>query len=196
MNVNLRRLLLPIVVLVLGVGTLIGAAYLALAPQQQQASAIGGPFRLEGPNGRIVQPSDFAGRPFLVFFGYTHCPDVCPTALFEMSEALRALGEDKKISALFISVDPERDTAKIVNDYVSSFDKRIIGLSGPREEIDRVIKAYRVYAKKIPDAKGGPDYAMDHTALFYLMDKQGRFVGAFNMSRPPAEAARDLAKYL
>jgi cytochrome oxidase Cu insertion factor (SCO1/SenC/PrrC family) len=134
--------------------------------------------------------------PFLVFFGYTHCPDVCPTALFEMSEVLRALGEDKKISALFITVDPERDTAKIINDYVSSFDKRIIGLSGPRPDIDAVIKAFRVYARKVPDEKGGPDYAMDHTAIVYLMDKQGRFVGAFNMSRPPAEAAKDLAKYL
>ena len=191
-----RRLALPIIVFIIGVATLIGAAFLAFSPQQQAGGGIGGPFRLEGPNGRMVQPSDFSGQPFLVFFGYTHCPDVCPTALFEMSEVLRALGEDKKISALFITVDPERDTAKIINDYVSSFDKRIIGLSGPRPDIDAVIKAFRVYAKKVPDEKGGPDYAMDHTAIVYLMDKQGRFVGAFNMSRPPAEAAKDLAKYL
>ena len=196
MNDTFRRLALPIAVFIVGVATLIGAAYLAFSPQQEAGAGIGGPFRLEGPNGRVVQPADFAGQPFLVFFGYTHCPDVCPTALFEMSEVLRALGDDKKIAALFVSVDPERDTPKIVNDYVSSFDKRIVGLSGPRAEIEKVMKAYRVYAKKVPDAKGGDDYAMDHTAIVYLMDKRGRFVGAFNMSRPPAEAAKDLAKYL
>ena len=196
MSPAVRRLALPVFVFVAGALALIVAAFLAFSPQQQAGAGIGGPFKLEGANGRIVQPSDFAGQPFLVFFGYTHCPDVCPTALFEISEVLRALGEDKKISALFITVDPERDTAKIVSDYVSSFDKRIIGLSGPRADIDAVIKAFRVYARKVPDEKGGPDYAMDHTALVYLMDKKGRFVGAFNMSRPPAEAAKDLAKYL
>jgi protein SCO1/2 len=158
-------------------------------------SAIGGPFKLIDQSGKPITEEDMKGRPFLVFFGYTHCPDICPTALFEMSEVLRVLGNDAdRIGALFITVDPERDTPAIMKDYLSSFDPHLRGATGDTQAIDAVVKAYRVYAKKVPTDKG--DYSMDHTALIYLMDKQGRFVAPFKLDRKPEEAAADLRRYL
>ena len=160
------------------------------------ASAIGGPFQLIDQDGKPITDQDMKGRPFLVFFGFTHCPDVCPTALFEVSELMRALGKDAdRTSALFITVDPERDTPAKLKDYLSSFDPRVRAATGDRAAIDAVEKAYRVYAKKVPSEKGD-DYSMDHTALVYLMDKQGRFVAPFSLKRTPAEAAAELRKYL
>jgi len=159
------------------------------------SSAIGGPFKLIDQNGNALTDSDIKGRPFLVFFGYTHCPDVCPTTLFDVSEVMRALGKDAdRTGALFITVDPERDTPPVIKDYLSSFDPHLRGATGDRAAIDAVEKAYRVYAKKVPTEKS--DYTMDHTALVYLMDKQGRFVAPFNLKRRPEEAAADLRRYL
>jgi protein SCO1/2 len=167
-----------------------------LAPPKVNASwSVGGPFQLVDQNGRAVTEKDFADKPFLVFFGYTHCPDVCPTTLFDVSEVLRALGPDApKAAALFITVDPERDTPAAMKDYLSSFDPNLRGLTGDQAAIDAVAKAYRVYSKKVPLEAGG--YNMDHTALVYLMDKQGRFVAPFNLKRRPEESAADLRKYL
>jgi protein SCO1 len=159
------------------------------------SSAIGGPFKLIDQNGNQLTDSDIKGRPFLVFFGYTHCPDVCPTTLFDVSEVMRALGTDAdRTGALFITVDPERDTPAVIKDYLSSFDPHLRGATGDRAAIDAVEKAYRVYAKKVPTEKN--DYTMDHTALVYLMDKQGRFVAPFNLKRRPEDAAADLRRYL
>lgn len=161
------------------------------------ASAIGGPFQLIDQDGKPITDQDMKGKPFLVFFGFTHCPDVCPTTLFEVSELMRILGKDAdKTSALFITVDPERDTAAKLKDYLSSFDPRVRAATGDRAAIDAVEKAYRVYAKKVPSDKDKDDYSMDHTALVYLMDKQGRFVAPFNLKRTPAESATELRKYL
>ena len=158
-------------------------------------SSIGGSFRLTDQNGRTVTDADFKGKPFLVFFGFTHCPDVCPTALFDMSEAFRRLGPDaEKMSALFISVDPERDTPGKLKDYLQSFHPRISALTGTQAEIDAVTKAYKAYAKKVP--LDGGEYTMDHTAIVYLMDREGRFVAPFNLKRPADEAAKDLQRYL
>ena len=158
-------------------------------------SAIGGPFKLIDESGKPITEQDMKGRPFLVFFGYTHCPDICPTTLFEMSEVMHALGKDAdRIGALFITVDPERDTPAAMKDYLSSFDPHLRGATGDRQAIDAVEKAYRVYAKKVPADNG--DYSMDHTALVYLMDKQGRFVAPFKLNRKPEEAAADLRRYL
>ncbi|MFK4512237.1 SCO family protein [Bradyrhizobium daqingense] len=160
-----------------------------------QPAAIGGPFQLTDQNGKVVTDKNLKGKPTLIFFGYTHCPDVCPTSLFEISEVLRALGKDAgKVNAVFISVDPERDTQATMKDYLSSFDPHLQGLSGDPAEIAKVITSYRVYAKKVP-AKDG-DYTMDHTALIYLMDREGRFVSPFNLKRTPEEAAADLKKYI
>ena len=159
------------------------------------AAAIGGPFRLVDQNGQAVTDRDFKGEPYVVFFGFTHCPDVCPTTLMELSDVLDKLGPDAaRIGALFITVDPERDTPAELKDYLSSFNPRFKGLTGDLAAIAQVAKSYRVYMKKVPLDNG--DYTMDHTALVYLMDKNGKFVAPFNLKRRPEDAAADLRRYL
>ena len=158
-------------------------------------AAIGGPFQLTDQAGQTVTDTNLKGRPTVIFFGFTHCPDVCPTALFEMSEVLRAMGKDAdRVNAWFVSVDPERDTPAAMKDYLSSFDPHLKGLTGSPEAVAKVISGYRVYAKKVPLKDG--DYTMDHTALIYLMDRDGKFVAPFNLKRTPEEAAKDLKRYL
>ena len=158
-------------------------------------SAIGGPFKLVDQNGQAVTDEVLKGKPSLIFFGFTHCPDVCPTALFEMSELYKALGPDgDKVGAYFVSVDPERDTPAVLKEYLSSFDPRLRGLTGDPAAVAAMEKAYRVYSKKVPLDGGG--YTMDHTALVYLMNKDGQFVAPFNLKRKPDEAAADLKRYL
>jgi protein SCO1 len=165
------------------------------APGVSQVAAIGGPFSLTDQNGRTITDRDLKGHPFLVFFGFTHCPDVCPTTLFDVSQVLKALGPDAdRARALFITVDPERDTASTLKDYLSSFDPHLSALTGDPAAIAAVAKAYRVYFKKVPLAEGG--YTMDHTAIVYLMNKEGHFVSPFSLKRPPEAAAADLRKYL
>jgi protein SCO1/2 len=164
-------------------------------PRTVAASAIGGPFQLVDQSGQAVTDQSLKGKPTIIFFGFTHCPDVCPTALFEMSEILRAMGNDaKRVNAFFVSVDPERDTPQIMKDYLSSFDPNLKGLTGSAEAVAGIVSGYRVYAKKVPLKDG--DYTMDHTALIYLMDRDGRFVAPFNIKRRPEEAAADLRRYL
>ncbi len=158
-------------------------------------AAIGGPFQLTDTSGQTVTDKNLLGRPTLIFFGFTHCPDVCPTSLFEMSEVLRAMGKDAdRVNAYFVSVDPERDTGAAMKDYLSSFDPHLKGLTGTPDEVAKVIADYRVYARKVPLKDG--DYTMDHTALIYLMDRDGHFVSPFNLNRKPEEAAADLKHYL
>jgi protein SCO1/2 len=158
-------------------------------------AAIGGSFQLTDQNGASVTDKSLKGKPTLIFFGFTHCPDVCPTSLFELSELLKAMGEDAdRVNAYFISVDPERDTPAAMKDYLSSFDPHLRGLTGDPDAVAKALSAYRVYAKKVPLKDG--DYTMDHTALIYLMDRDGRFVSPFNLKRSPEEAAADLKRYL
>lgn len=158
-------------------------------------ASIGGPFQLTDQAGQTVTEKNLKGKPSLIFFGFTHCPDVCPTSLFEMSEVLRAMGGDAdKVNAYFVSVDPERDTAEAMKNYLASFDPHLKGLTGDSAAVAKVISAYRVYAKKVPLKDG--DYTMDHTALIYLMDRDGKFVSPFNLKRKPEEAAADLKRYL
>src|SRR5437899_11871455 len=165
------------------------------APVAQQIAAIGGPFKLTDQDGQVLTDQDLKGRPFLVFFGFTHCPDVCPTTLFEVSEILRALGPDAdRTRALFITVDPERDTPAVIKDYLASFDPHVAGLTGDPASVAAVAKGYRVYFKKVPLDEGG--YTMDHTAIVYLMDKQGRFVSPFSVKRPTEASVADMRKQL
>jgi protein SCO1/2 len=167
----------------------------ARSPVGQAIAAVGGPFQLEDQSGKVVTEADMKGKPFLVFFGFTHCPDVCPTTLFDMSQLMKELGPDAdRTGALFITVDPERDTPQVMKDYLSNFDPHVHGLTGDRAAINAAIRAYRVYAKKVPLENG--DYTMDHTALVYLMDKNGHFVAPFDVSRTPAAEAADLRRYL
>ena len=167
----------------------------SLAPVGPAVAGVGGPFHLEDQNGKPVTDQDMKGHPFLVFFGYTHCPDICPTTLFEMSQVLQKLGHDAdRIGALFITVDPERDTPATLKEYLSSFDPHLRGLTGDRAAVDAAIKAFRVYAKKVPLKDG--DYTMDHTAIVYLMDKDGHFVAPLNLKLPPEAVAAQLRRYL
>jgi len=172
---------------------------LVLGPQSTasgpQIAAIGGPFRLINQDGQTVTDQDLKGRPFLVFFGFTHCPEVCPTALFEISEILRKLGPDgDRARALLITVDPERDTPAILKDYLSSFDPRLWGLTGDPDAIAAVAKSYRAIFRKVPLEQGG--YTVDHTAIVYLMDKQGRFVAPFSLKRTTDASVAELRKHL
>ena len=165
------------------------------SPIGPAVAAVGGPFHLEDQNAKLVSDADMKGRPFLVFFGFTHCPDVCPTTLFDISEVLKSLGPDAdRTGALFITVDPERDTPAVLKDYLANFDPHLRGLTGDPAAVQAALKAYRVYAKKVP--LQGDDYTMDHTAVVYLMDKDGRFVAPLNLKRTPAAAADDLRRYL
>jgi protein SCO1/2 len=199
MKARTFRLLLVTAAFLMGLVVCFGAVFMLTgrSPTQVavQPATIGGPFKLIDHNGNPVSDTDFKGKPFLIFFGFTHCPDVCPTTLFEVSEVMRKLGSDAdKTGALFITVDPQRDTPAVMKDYLSSFDPHLRGVSGDAETLAAVAKAYRVYYKKVPTT--GDDYTMDHTAIVYLMDKNGRFVAPFNLRRTPEEAAADLRKYL
>jgi protein SCO1/2 len=180
--------------LVLFFGAIIFITGRAPSPIGQAIAAVGGPFHLEDQNGRPVTDQDMKGRPFLVFFGFTHCPDICPTTLFDISQVLRKLGPDAdRTGALFITVDPERDTPPVLKDYLSNFDPHLRGLTGDQASIDAALRAYRVYAKKVP--LQGSDYTMDHTAIVYLMDKDGQFVAPFDLKRAPEASAADLHRY-
>ncbi len=131
-------------------------------------------FRLVDHLGRNVGPETFAGKVRLVFFGFTHCPDVCPTGLSLMSQLLEELGPDAKdVQALFISVDPERDTVPVLKDYISAFAGGILGLTGTPAQVEEATKAFNAYFKKVPQPSGG--YTVDHTASVYLLDRDGNF---------------------
>jgi cytochrome oxidase Cu insertion factor (SCO1/SenC/PrrC family) len=145
---------------------------------------IGGRFALTDHTGRTRTGADFRGKLLLVYFGFTHCPDICPTDLMAMGSALKALGPQAgKVQGLFISVDPERDTPALLATYVDSFHENIVGLTGDERAIRRAAHAYKVYFNKVP-GKGRDDYGFDHSAYIYLMDREGKFIGAFPPSTP------------
>jgi protein SCO1/2 len=160
-----RRLIVPIVCLVLGVLMLGATAFFTLRDRSVSVpvtATIGGPFALIDHNGKAITHRDLEGRPTLIFFGFTHCPDVCPTTLMEISKVFEVLGPQAKVAALFMSVDPERDTPALLKDYVSNFDSRIIGVTGPRESVDATLKTFRVFARR---TKGeGDSYSVDHSS--------------------------------
>lgn len=167
----------------------------ALRGQVQAASGVGGPFRLASSNGGLVDSEALAGKPYGVFFGYTHCPEVCPTTMFEMSRALQALGDDAKDFRLFfITVDPERDTAPLLKDYLANFDPRIEALVPTLEELPKVASAFRVFYQKAPQSDGG--YAMDHTASLFLFARDGTFAGFISFNDGPERRLEKLRKVL
>lgn len=137
---------------------------------------MGGPFALTDHRGRRITDRDLRGRPALVFFGFTHCPDVCPTTLFELTNRLKVLGaEGQRLQVVFITADPERDTPEQMALYLQSFDPRIIGLSGTHAEIEQALASYKAVGRKVPQPGGG--YSVDHTASVYMIDSAGRFAG-------------------
>ena len=140
---------------------------------------------------------DYRGRYMLVYFGFTFCPDVCPSGLQVAGAAIEKLGaKGERVTPIFITVDPERDTAKQMASYVSSFHPRLVGLTGSVEEIAAVAKAYRVYFRKVKDEKSSAEYTIDHTSIFYLMDPQGKFVAHFTHTTPVDKMAETIAKHL
>ncbi len=191
----MRRALIPLLAFCLGLVGITAAAFVMLRPEATSVgtATVGGPFTLVNQDGRTVTEKDFSGATHLVFFGFTHCPDVCPTTLQQISDVMAALGpKAKAMKVAFVTVDPERDDPASLKTYLSSFDPRITGLTGTPEQINAVEKAYRAYARKVPDQKG--DYVMEHTAIVYVMDAQNRFLGALDISRPPEQTAAELAK--
>lgn len=192
------RFILVIAAFLAGLASVFAVLLVVTKPQAgslNPAAAIGGPFQLVDQNGHTVTDADLKGEPSLVFFGFTHCPDACPTTLLELSDVLDKLGSDAdKVHVLFITVDPERDNPDALKDYLSAFNSRLVGLTGDLPAVTMVAKAYHVYFKKVP-LEGG-DYTMDHTALVYLMNKEGRFVTPFSLKRSPQDAAEDLRRFL
>jgi protein SCO1 len=170
------RLLVALVAALVGValGWLI-QSFDFTAPAQ-----VGGKFALTDQDGRRVTDSSYRGKAMAVFFGFTNCPDICPTGLARMAEIMDALGPDAaKLQPIFVTVDPRRDTPEVMKSYVEHFSDRIIGLTGSEAEIAAVAKAYRVYFKIQGDPATDPNYVVDHSAFVYVMDAKGGFVGTF-----------------
>lgn len=143
--------------------------------EQSGKPLVGGPFSLVDQTGKRVTDQDFRGRYMLVFFGYTNCPDICPAGLQMISAAMQKLGKRADdIVPVFITLDPQRDSQDVMASYLKSFDPRIVGLTGSDSEIAQVAKAYRVYVQKNTDKSDPKNYSVDHSALFYLMGKDGK----------------------
>jgi protein SCO1/2 len=159
------------------------------------ASAIGGPFKLVDQTGATVTEAALKGHPTALFFGYTFCPDVCPTTLYDLTVLMKDLGpEADKLKIYFVTVDPERDTPEKMAAYLQAFDPRISGLTGSRPAIDEIIKDYRVYARKVPLDDGS--YTMDHTASVYLLDQDGVFTGTIDYQEKTETALAKLKRLI
>lgn len=155
-------------------------------------------YLLLGPNGQGVSHEDFRGRFQLIAFGYTYCPDICPTTLVDMAAILATLGRRaERIQPIFISVDPERDTSQVLKTYTQFFDARILGLTGSNELVRRAAQNFRVRYAKIPSRDGDPThYAVDHSAGLYLLAPDGRYLRKFAFGKPVAEIADELVPLL
>lgn len=165
------------------------------ASQVKAITGIGGPFQLIDQKGQPFTEKSLEGTATALFFGYTFCPDVCPTTLLEATAWMKELGADAdRLRVVFVTVDPERDTADKLREYLASFDPRFVGLTGPRAEIDRILKAYRVYARKVDSPSG--DYTMDHTAAVYLLDASGHFVAMINFQEQTDKAMVKIRRVL
>ena len=164
-------------------------------PAPQSVTRLGGAFSLTDTRGRTITERSLLGRPTAIFFGFTFCPEVCPTTLTEMTAALKDLGTDAdKLNVVFVTVDPERDTPAALSLYLSNFDRRIQGLSGSPDAVSRITKAYRIYYRKVP--LEGTDYTIDHSSSVYLFDSQGRFVEPIGYGTPHDRFVAQLKKLL
>jgi protein SCO1/2 len=190
-----KRLIVALWVLVaaaaIGLAVLLAVPVFRPAPSQLQSEAyLRAPFQLIDHTGRAVTEKDFEGRPTAWFFGFTHCPDVCPTTLFQMSEHLKALGSDaNKLTALFVTVDPERDTPVVLREYMSSFDPQIVAVTGKPEQISAVAKGFFVHFAKVPQKD---DYTMEHSSMVLLRGTDGKFEGTLDMHEPVKAQLRKL----
>lgn len=166
-------------------------------PQSSGEALIGGPFSMVNHKGETVTEKNFAGKPMLLFFGYTWCPDVCPTELQVMAEALRQLGDKgRDIQPILVSIDPARDTPKVLGEYVANFGEQFVGLTGTAEQVKAMADAYRVYYAKVEN-KDTPDaYLMDHSSIIYLMGTDGKFLKHFTYSTDAKALGEGIAKAL
>ena len=177
-----QKLIFALVVLLIAAVTGAGALWLTRSggPIGSGVALVGGPFTLTDQTGKRVTDQDFRGKYMLIFFGFTYCPDVCPSELQVMSAALDELGPvGEKIQPVFITIDPARDTPEAMKLYVSNFHPRLVGLTGSDQDIAAVAKAYRVYYAKAKGAENSPDYLMDHSTILYLIGPDGKFVKHF-----------------
>jgi protein SCO1/2 len=161
------------------------------------ASLVGGSFSLENGNGQLVTDRDFRGKYMLVYFGYTFCPDVCPTTLTEVADAMDKLGaKADKLQPIFITVDPKRDTPQVIKQYAAAFSPRLVGLTGSPDQIATVAKEYRVYYAEHRTGPGPNDYAMDHSSVLYLMGPDGKFVAPIRPDEDGEHIAADLDRLM
>jgi protein SCO1/2 len=201
---KLRLVLLTVLAFAIGIGTallVIPGAREKLLPAVREISVgkalVGGPFSLIDQNGQRVTDKDFRGKYMLVLFGFTYCPDVCPSSLQVITAALDKLGpKADRITPILISVDPERDTPEQMKQYVASFHPRLLGLTGTTAEVEAAAKAYRVYFKKVKDEKTTGEYTIDHSALIYLMGPDGSYVAHFTHTAGVDQIAARLAQLL
>ncbi|MCP4185847.1 MAG: SCO family protein [Hyphomicrobiales bacterium] len=162
---------------------------------QVSGDRMGGEFSLVRQDGKPVTDKDLLGKPHAMFFGFTNCPEVCPTTLYEISTWLSELGKDADgIDVYFMTVDPERDTVEVLADYLTSFDARIIGITGKKPDVEQTLRSYRVYFKRVELENG--DYNMDHTAIIYLLDAEGKFAGSISYGEDGKSAIAKLRKLM
>src|SRR3989337_2809391 len=200
----MRGRLLTVIVVGFLIGAMGGAAALVLTRAASNPNVtttgkalIGGPFALVDQHGKKVTDRDFRGRYMLIFFGFTHCPDICPAELQGIRASLDELGpEAEEVVPIFVTLDPERDTPEVMADYVKNFGSRFVGLTGSPEEIAEAAKAYRVAFSKFQEDKTKNDYSIDHSALAYLMGKDGEYITHFPYGTPAAKMTETLRRYL
>ena len=177
-------------------GVLGWLTYQVTQSKEQIAEApFGVPFELVDQNGQPITEQALRGKPTALFFGFTHCPEVCPTTLFELDGWIKTVDPDAKgLQAYFVTVDPERDTPEILGQYISNVTDRVTGIAGDPAKVAEVVKGFRVYAKKIPldEAQPDGDYTMDHTASVFLLDADGRFKGTIAYGENPDTAIKKL----
>ncbi|QND53627.1 SCO family protein [Phyllobacterium sp. 628] len=193
----MNRRLLPLIVVAIALLAAAAGWITFQSARQQPGSAnagpFGTPFQLITMNGEPITETAFRQKPSAIFFGFTHCPEVCPTTLFELNGWLKQLGpEGQNLGAYFVTVDPERDTADVMKTYVSNVSDRIIGITGDSGKVAAMLKGYSVFARKVP--VDGGDYTMDHTASIFLLDSKGRFFGTIAYGENPDTAVEKLKR--
>ncbi|CDZ25667.1 SCO family protein [Neorhizobium galegae] len=189
------RIVLWIAVVVLA-GVLVALTLTLTRSKQQLAEGpFGVPFQLVAQNGQPITEKAFQDKPTALFFGFTHCPEVCPTTLFELNGWLHKVDPDgTKLNGYFVSIDPERDSPELLGQYVSNVTDRVKGISGPPAKVQEMAKGFKVYFKKVPVDEKDPngDYTMDHTASVFLLDDGGRFAGTIAYGENPDVAIKKL----
>ncbi|KXF78945.1 hypothetical protein ATN84_04095 [Paramesorhizobium deserti] len=191
---NIRTIRYGLWAAIAALGLFLAGAYgLGKFQSGNVTAELGAPFNLVDQDGRPITEKAFEGHPSALFFGFTHCPDVCPTTLYELAGWLNQLGDEgKDLKAFFISVDPERDTPDVMKAYAGNFTDRITGITGDPAEVAKLILGWKVYARKVPLDDGG--YTMDHTASVFLLDRNGRLKGTIAYGENPDTALQKLKR--